>query len=55
MEKISSPDSVFTLELPSNSKLEKLPMPYKANPSFEHLVYDKSTGNTYLIKQEDIF
>jgi uncharacterized protein YbaP (TraB family) len=53
-KKISSPDSVFTLELPSNSKLEKLPMPYKANPSFEHLVYDKSTGNTYLIKQEDI-
>ena len=52
--KISSPDSVFSIELPSNDKELKLPMPSKANPSFEHLVYDKSSGNTYLIKQEDI-
>jgi len=51
---ISSPDSVFNIELPSNNKDLKLPMPYKANPSFEHLVYDKSSGNTYLIKQDDI-
>jgi len=51
---ISSPDSVFSIELPSNDKAVKLPMPYKANPSFEHLVYDKSSGNTYLIKQDDI-
>jgi uncharacterized protein YbaP (TraB family) len=51
---ISSPDSVFSIELPSNDKAVKMPMPYKANPSFEHLVYDKSSGNTYLIKQDDI-
>ncbi len=52
--KISSPDSVFSIELPNNDKYAKLPLTYKANPSFEHLVYDKSSGNTYLIKQEDI-
>jgi uncharacterized protein YbaP (TraB family) len=52
--KISSPDSVFSMELPNNDKYAKLPMPYKANPSFEHIVYDKSSGNTYLVKQQDI-
>lgn len=51
---VSSPDSVFTIELPHSDKTVKLPLPYKANPSFEHLVYDKSSGNTYLIKQEDM-
>jgi uncharacterized protein YbaP (TraB family) len=51
---ISSPDSVFTLELPNNDKYVKLPAPYKANPSFEHTVYDKNSGSTYLLKQEDI-
>lgn len=50
---INSPDSVFSVDLPSNSKESKLPRPYKANPSFEHLVYEKNSGNTYLIKQED--
>ena len=52
--KISSPDSVFTLELPSNGQGQKLAMAYKANPSFEHLVYDQASGNTFLIKQEDL-
>lgn len=51
---INSPDSVFSLELPSNDKASKLPAPYKADPSFEHLVYEKNSGHTYLIKQEDI-
>lgn len=53
-KKINSPDSVFCLELPSNDKSDKLPRPYKADPSFEHLVYEKNSGHTYLIKQEDI-
>lgn len=53
-QRICSPDSVFSLDLPHSDKHLKLPMPYKSNPSFEHLVYDKSSGNTYLIKQEDI-
>ncbi len=52
--KINSPDSVFSLELPSNDKAEKLTAPYKADPSFEHLVYEKNSGHTYLVKQEDL-
>lgn len=51
---ISSPDSTFSLELPAEGNTVKLGMPEKANPSFEHLVYDRENGNTYLIKQEDI-
>ncbi|MCC6818826.1 MAG: TraB/GumN family protein [Bacteroidia bacterium] len=53
-QRINSPDSVFSLDLPSNEKTDRLPMPYKGDPSFEHLVYEKNSGNTYLIKQEDI-
>ncbi len=52
--KINSPDSIYSLDLPSNEKIDKLPMPYKVDPSFEHLVYEKNSGNTYLIKQMDI-
>jgi len=52
--KINSPDSAFSIELPNNDKYNKLPLTYRANPSFEHIVYDKSSGNTYLVKQEDI-
>lgn len=52
--KINSPDSIFSIEIPNNGKKEKLPASYKANPSFEHLVFDKSSGNTYLIKQVDV-
>ncbi len=52
--KINSPDSIYSLELPSNESTSKLPMSYKIDPSFEHLVYEKTSGNTYLIKQMDI-
>lgn len=52
--KVNSPDSVFSIRLPSNEKSSKLPLDYKANPSFEHLVYEKNSGNTYLIKQLDV-
>jgi uncharacterized protein YbaP (TraB family) len=51
---IASPDSVFSIQLPTNEKSLKLPMSSKVNPSFEYLVYEKQTGNTYLIKQLDI-
>lgn len=53
-KRINSPDSVFSIELPTNEKLDKLPLTFKANPSFEHLIYEKNSGNIYLIKQEDI-
>lgn len=51
---IASPDSVFSIQLPTNEKSLKLPMSSKVNPSFEYLVFEKQTGNTYLIKQVDI-
>lgn len=52
-KKISSPDSVFTLEMPTyeNNKLEGSS---PVNHTFEHLVYEKKSGNSYLVKQLDI-
>ncbi len=51
---ISSSDSIYSLQLPSTEKSKKLIQSNKANPSFEHIVYDKTSGNTYVIKQVDI-
>ena len=50
---ISSGDSVFNLQLPSSDKTNKLPLNDRVDPTFEHLVFEKSSGNTYLIKQID--
>ncbi|MES2618829.1 MAG: TraB/GumN family protein [Bacteroidota bacterium] len=50
---VSSGDSIFSLQLPANEKVLRLPLTNKVDPTFEHLVYDKSTNNTYLIKQVD--
>ena len=50
----SSPDSVFNIQLPVYNKANKFANIDKSEPSYEHLVYEKTTGNTYLIKQLDI-
>lgn len=50
----SSPDSVFSIQLPVYNKATKFANVSKDDPSYEHLVFEKSTGNTYLIKQLDI-
>src|SRR5690606_33859445 len=51
---INSPDSLFSLKLPVNDNSSKLPPNSEIDPSFEHLVFDKKSGNSYLIKQNDI-
>ncbi|MDI1235563.1 MAG: TraB/GumN family protein [bacterium] len=50
---ISSGDSVFSLLLPTSDKTHKLPLNDKIDPTFEHIVFEKATGSTYLIKQID--
>jgi hypothetical protein len=50
----SSPDSVFNIQLPVYNKATKFVSINKADPSYEHLVYEKNTGNTYLIKQLEV-
>jgi uncharacterized protein YbaP (TraB family) len=50
----SSPDSVFNMQLPVYNKATKFASTNKADPSYEHLVYEKTTGNTYLIKQLEV-
>jgi hypothetical protein len=50
----SSPDSVFNIQLPVYNKATKFASIDKSDPAYEHLVYEKSTGNTYLIKQLEV-
>ncbi len=51
---LSSCDSIYSLQIPMLGKSHKLPQTNKADPSFEHIVFEKNTGNTYVIKQVDI-
>ncbi|HEY1046316.1 MAG TPA: TraB/GumN family protein [Bacteroidia bacterium] len=53
-KRINSPDSIYSLELPTAEKGDKLPIKLDADPSFEYLVYENISGNTYLIKQLDL-
>ncbi len=52
-QRVHSPDSIFSLELPVLSKSKKFAEIDKSLPFYEHLVFDKKSGNTYLIKQID--
>lgn len=52
--RMHAPDSIFTLELPGISDADKIPGNPGVDNSYEYLVFDQESNNTYLIKQLDI-
>ena len=52
-KRTQSYDSIFSIELPTATPDQPLKADFLSDASYEHIVYDKSSGNTYMIKQVD--
>jgi uncharacterized protein YbaP (TraB family) len=53
-KRTQSYDSIFSVELPTSTPDLPLKASFLSAANYEHIVYDKSSGNTYMIKQLDV-